>query len=214
MSNPKMFPIRPLPRHSIMPLPREISHNFTPTMFNNSKTKIFILNPVFNVVLDEEIKQEETDICVICLENIIPSQKIKPCEICNTFMHEKCFVKYCRTIQTDPLCTTCYKDISLDELHVDIRNEIQNNSNNNNNENDNNENDNNETNRQQRILNRTLSNEEREFRNRKIRKNIYCCCFIILIVFVLILVIYAMHEDSDVSRRTRYQEDDENYFRP
>lgn len=213
MSNPKMFPIRPLPRHSIMPLPREISHNFTPTMFNNSKTKIFILNHVFNVVLDEEVKQEETDICVICLENIIPSQKIKPCEICNTFMHENCFVKYCRTIQTDPLCTTCYKEISLDELHVEIRNEIQNNSNNNN-ENDNNENDNNETNRQQRTLNRTLSNEEREFRNRKIRKNIYCCCFIILIVFILILVIYALHEDNYAYRRNRYQEHDENYFRP
>ena len=200
MSERKLYPIYPLPRHTIVPLPREISDEFKPNMYNSN---IYILNPVFNLVLEEEEKAIEEETCVICLENIIPDEIIKPCEICNTYMHGKCFVKYCRTIQTDPLCTTCYKNISLENISIEIRNIIENNS-------QSDENTIISDNRERRVLTRSLSDEERIYLYKKIKKRIFCTCFVILIVGILILITYAMHVDGSASKR-RYNKQDTRF---
>ena len=83
MVESKPFPIIPLPKNQIIPLPR----NFTPSIYENSK--IFIENPVFDIE-----KSSELETCIICLDSTIEPERIKPCKTCNTYMHDKCFIEY------------------------------------------------------------------------------------------------------------------------
>ena len=106
--------IEPLPRsiNTIIPLPR----NFKPNVYKNSK--IFIMNPVFDIIDSEDTLKLE--MCIICLEYTIEAERIKPCETCNSYMHEKCFIKYSKSKQNKPQCVTCYKEINLDDIDIEI----------------------------------------------------------------------------------------------
>ena len=161
MSESKLYPIRPLPRTAIVPLTRP----FRPNMYENSK--IFIMNPVFNVIIGNE-KSQELEMCIICLENVIEAERIKPCNTCNTYMHEKCFIKYSESKHNKPLCTTCYKEIKLEDIDIDIDIEEEN---------------------KEEIDEERNSRlrEERIYRSKKIKKYLYmvltfCICFGILIL--------------------------------
>lgn len=178
MAESKLFPIRPLPRNVIAPLPRD----FTPSMYKNSK--IFIMNPVFNVIIENE-RPPELEMCIICLENIIEPERIKPCEICNTHMHEKCFIEYSKSKQNKPTCVTCYKEINLNDIDIEIEEEKK----------EEEETDEERTNRLR---------EERIYRCKKIKKRVYaigCSC---LCLGVLILIIIAMQKDYDRSNHNDY----------
>lgn len=187
MAESKLFPIRPLPRNAIVPLPRD----FKPSMYKNSK--IFIMNPVFNVIIENE-KPPELEMCIICLENIIEAERIKPCEICNTHMHEKCFIEYSKSKQNKPTCVTCYSEINLDDIDIELEIEIE-------------EKKEEEESEQQRINRLRL---ERIYRCKKIKRQVYIigsCC---VCVGILILVLIGMQRNYN---RTHISDSDYYYER-
>ena len=194
MAESKLFPIRPLPRNAIAPLPRDL----TPNMYKNSK--IFIMNPVFNVIIENE-RSPELETCIICLENIIEPERIKPCEICNTHMHEKCFIEYSKSKQNKPTCVTCYKEINLDDIDIEI--EIEE-------EKKEEETDEERTNRLRL---------ERIYRCKKIKRNVYIvgsCC---VCIGILILILIGMQKDYNRSHTINNGDSDycyerTGYYRP
>tara|TARA_Y100000996_G_scaffold392362_2_gene355067 strand:- start:153 stop:713 length:561 start_codon:yes stop_codon:yes gene_type:complete len=169
--------IEPLPRpiNTIIPLP----YHFTPNVYKNSK--IFIMNPVFDIIDNEDTLKLE--MCIICLEYTIEAERIKPCETCNTYMHEKCFIKYSKSKQNKPSCVTCYKEINLDNIDIVIEEEIEEET---------------EEERTNRIYEEGLDN----YRNFKKYLCIMCSCCVAFCI--LILIIIGMQRDYAIMRENEY----------
>ena len=95
----RLYPIAPLPRHVITPLPRD----FKPNMYKDPR--VYILNPVFNFIVEEKSVQE-LNCCCICLENkLFPYKAIlSPCKhdyFCKTCIET---INNYNSLEHCPLC--------------------------------------------------------------------------------------------------------------
>lgn len=78
----------------------------------------------------DECKSQEChqpDICIICLDELTDSDKLKPCQTCNTYMDKRCLVKYLSHRNSNLNCPTCFKKLDLEYIKRDVvsENEIQ-----------------------------------------------------------------------------------------
>ena len=175
----RLYPIAPLPRHVITPLPRD----FKPNMYKDPR--VYILNPVFNFIVEEKSVQE-LNCCCICLENVIYAEEIKPCDVCNMYMHEKCFLEYCKSKPTKPKCVTCEKEIDLNEINVELKEEIDNSITV-------------TTESPPNIIDEFILEEE-EYNCRILKKRIVCCGTVLLFITIFVLIIFAMQFDGVSTR--------------
>jgi hypothetical protein len=78
----------------------------------------------------DECKSQEChqpDTCIICLDELTDSNKLKPCKTCNTYMDKACLVKYLSHRNSNLNCPTCFKKLDLEYIkrHLVSENEIQ-----------------------------------------------------------------------------------------
>ena len=75
----------------------------------------------------QETKLEQTDTCIICLDELNETEKLKPCKTCKTYMDKACLVKYLSHRNTNLDCPTCLQrlDIEYIKQHLINENEIQ-----------------------------------------------------------------------------------------
>ena len=73
----------------------------------------------------QECHHQET--CIICLDELNDTEKLKPCQTCNTYMDKKCLVKYLSHRNSNLNCPTCFKKLDLEYIKQDLisENEIQ-----------------------------------------------------------------------------------------
>tara|TARA_Y100000389_G_C17403102_1_gene486488 strand:- start:723 stop:1256 length:534 start_codon:yes stop_codon:yes gene_type:complete len=114
----RLYPIIKTSRNAIVPM----FDNPTSKLDMHGNRKIFIMNPVFNIIVEEEKEEENNGECVICLEEVQSFNKVQPCKICKVFMHEKCFIEYSKSKNTNPIkCVTCDEQIKLEDIDLELQ---------------------------------------------------------------------------------------------
>ena len=122
-------------RTRILPLNNDRITNTSTNIILRTNNSEETINPLFQEEIEEESKSNESksqechhqETCIICLDELNDTEKLKPCQTCNTYMDKKCLVKYLSHRNSNLNCPTCFKKLDLEYIKQDLisENEIQ-----------------------------------------------------------------------------------------